>query len=145
VEPEILQLEIVTPLGAVVDSKADEVLIPGTKGEFGVLPGHIPFLATIRPGVVTYRVGDKTEQMAVGKGYAEVGLGNHVVVLADRSQRATEVDVDQRREELSQTELQLRNWASPIILEDGSVDPEYQAIREAYEWAQAQLDVTRKL
>jgi F0F1-type ATP synthase epsilon subunit len=66
-------LEIVTPKGRALSVSADEVTAPSVDGEFGVLPGHLPLLAALRTGLVTYRVGGETKKCAVGPGFAEAG------------------------------------------------------------------------
>ena len=76
-----LNLSIVTPRGTVIDESVDDVVAPGTEGEFGVLPGHAPFLAAIREGVVRYQSGGRPHYLAVSTGFAEVA-GDHVVLLA---------------------------------------------------------------
>ena len=51
-------LEIVAPSRQVVRSeRVDEVIAPGSEGEFGVLPGHTPFLTTLKVGMLSYREG----------------------------------------------------------------------------------------
>jgi F0F1-type ATP synthase epsilon subunit len=53
-ETGLLNLVIVTPGGSVTKTEVTEVQAPGVRGEFGVLPGHIPFLSAIGAGVLTY-------------------------------------------------------------------------------------------
>ena len=65
-----IQLEIVTPKGRALEASVDEVTAPSVRGEFGVLPGHIPLLAALRAGIVTYRQGSETKRCAVGEGFA---------------------------------------------------------------------------
>ena len=52
-----MHLDIVTPRGRLLSAEVDEFTAPGTLGEMGVLPGHIPLVSGIRPGVVRYRSG----------------------------------------------------------------------------------------
>ena len=54
---ERLTLELATPTRMVVAAEVDEVVVPGSEGYFGVLPGHAPLLATLGIGELTYRVG----------------------------------------------------------------------------------------
>ena len=55
--PAHLRLEFVTPDRAIVHEDVDEVEIPGEEGYFGVLPGHAPLLAALKPGAMWYRIG----------------------------------------------------------------------------------------
>jgi F-type H+-transporting ATPase subunit epsilon len=68
-----LQLDIVSPERSLYGAQVTMVEVPGVEGDFGVLPGHMPLISTIRPGVVTVH-GDGTPMMRffVGGGYAEV-------------------------------------------------------------------------
>jgi F0F1-type ATP synthase epsilon subunit len=67
-----LTLELATPTRMVVAEAVDEVVIPGSQGYFGVLPGHAPLLATLGIGELTYRNGREERHMAVAGGFAEV-------------------------------------------------------------------------
>ncbi len=67
------ELEIVTPRGRALTVTADEVTAPSVDGEFGVLPGHLPLLAALRTGLVTYRVGSEMKKCAVGPGLRRSG------------------------------------------------------------------------
>lgn len=76
-----LHLDVVTPEELVVSESVDEVTAQGVEGDFGVLPGHINFLTALRPGPLTYRVGDTIRRIELGGGIAEV-LNDRVTVLA---------------------------------------------------------------
>lgn len=90
-------LEIVAPSRQVVRSEhVDEVIAPGSEGEFGVLPGHTPFLTTLKVGMLSYREGGEWHHLAVDWGYAEVGP-NRVVILAEGADRASEIDISEAR------------------------------------------------
>jgi ATP synthase F1 epsilon subunit len=83
-----LKLEVATPTRLVVSGEADEVVVPGSEGSFGVLPGHAPLLSLVGTGEVMYRTGREEHHLAVSGGFAEVGL-THVTILAEsRSGRA---------------------------------------------------------
>ena len=77
-----LSVEIVTPKSVVWKGEADDVAAPGELGEFDVLPQHIAFLTTLRPGVVTVRSKGSVRRYQVGAGFAEAGA-SHVVILAE--------------------------------------------------------------
>lgn len=87
-----LTLEIATPMRLAVAETADEVVVPGIQGYFGVLPGHAPFLTTLGIGEVMYRVGRDEHTLAVSGGFAEV-RNDKVIVLADTAERPEEIDV----------------------------------------------------
>ena len=68
-----INVEIVTPTRVVFRGVADEVRAPGFTGEFGVLPGHTPFLSVVVPGVVTLSTAGQDQRYVVGKGFVEAG------------------------------------------------------------------------
>lgn len=86
-----LTLEIATPTRLVVTETVDEIVIPGSEGYFGVLPGHAPFLTTLGIGELMYRVGHDERYLAVSGGFAEV-RNDKVIVLADTAERPDEID-----------------------------------------------------
>lgn len=85
-------LEIVTPEKKLLSETVDIVVAPGEEGEFGVLPGHIPFLCKLKIGELRLRVGGASRHIAIMGGYAEV-LPNRVTVLATAAEEAFEIDV----------------------------------------------------
>jgi F-type H+-transporting ATPase subunit epsilon len=100
-------LEIVAPSRQVVRSeRVDEVIAPGSEGEFGVLPGHTPFLTTLKVGMLSYREGTEWHHLAVDWGYAEVGA-DRVVILAEGADRAGEIDLAEARQAKERAEKML--------------------------------------
>ncbi len=93
---ERLRLELATPSRLVVSEEADEVVVPGADGYFGVLPGHAPLLALLGPGEVMYRVGGAERYLAVSGGFAEVGP-DRVTLLAETAERPEEIDAARAR------------------------------------------------
>ena len=70
-----ITLEIVTPKGRALQTSAEEVTVPSSDGEFGILPGHLATLASLRAGIVSYRAGTEWKRCAVGAGFVEVSGG----------------------------------------------------------------------
>lgn len=91
-----LRLELATPARLVVSEAADEVVVPGVDGYFGVLPGHAPLLALVGVGEVTYRSGRDERCLAVSGGFAEVGP-DRVTILAETAEAPEEIDVARAR------------------------------------------------
>jgi len=102
---ERLTLELATPSRLVVGVEVDEVVIPGSQGYFGVLPGHAPLLATLGIGEVTYRVGREEFHVAAAGGFAEV-RNDKVIILADAAE--TPADIDRARAERSRDRAEAR-------------------------------------
>ena len=90
--PASLTLEIVTPDRSLVTANVDEVQVPGTRGYFGVLPGHTPLLSTLAVGDLWFRKGRDVVHLSVAGGFAEV-LPDRVTILAQVAERAEEIDV----------------------------------------------------
>jgi F-type H+-transporting ATPase subunit epsilon len=90
--PTHLQLQIVSAERSLVNERADEVVIPGADGYFGVLPGHTPLLALLGTGELWYRKGQEKHYLSVAFGFAEV-LPDRVTILAQIAERADEIDV----------------------------------------------------
>lgn len=102
-----LRLEVATPTRLVVSGEADEVVVPGVEGSFGVLPGHAPLLSLIGTGEVTYRLGRDEHYLAVSGGFAEVG-GDHVTILAETAEGPEEIDLPRARAASERAEQRLR-------------------------------------
>src|SRR5580692_6265615 len=68
-----VQFELVTPERLVLSEMVEMVVVPGTEGNFGVLPGHAPLISTIRPGMIEiYENRIVTERIFIVSGIAEV-------------------------------------------------------------------------
>lgn len=90
---EKMKLEIVTPYCKVVDTEVDEVTATGTLGEFGVLPGHAPYLTSLRIGELCYKNDGVEFCMALNWGYFEI-QDDKIVVLVETAERPEEIDVE---------------------------------------------------
>jgi F-type H+-transporting ATPase subunit epsilon len=69
----LISLEVVTRTGVALRAEVDEVQAPSVAGEFGVLPGHLPLLAALKSGVLSYRARGELKRGVIGPGFAEVG------------------------------------------------------------------------
>jgi F-type H+-transporting ATPase subunit epsilon len=104
--PKDLILELVTPERRVLRETVDSVQLPGLDGELGILPGHAPLLTELGVGKLSYRQGSEVHTATVMGGFAEV-LAGRVIVLAERSERAEEIDVARARAALERAEKRL--------------------------------------
>lgn len=85
------QFDLVSPERMVFSGEVDQVDIPGTEGDFGVLAGHAPLVSTIRPGIMTVFSAGKQEKIVVLGGLAEVSAKG-LTVLADVATSLEELD-----------------------------------------------------
>ena len=112
-----ISLEVVTPKGAVLSLEVDEVVARSVQGEFGVLPGHLPVLASLDIGMLHYTIGDTTTDVAVGSGFVEV-IKDRALVLTDRFATRDDIDVLEVRERLKEVDDKLEAWqGDPEALE----------------------------
>jgi F-type H+-transporting ATPase subunit epsilon len=90
--PDRVQFELVSPERLIVSAEVEMVVVPGTEGNFGVLPGHSPLISTIRPGTIDiYQGGAITERIFVVGGIAEV-TPERCTVLADEAMAPDALD-----------------------------------------------------
>ncbi|HEY0195336.1 MAG TPA: ATP synthase F1 subunit epsilon [Kofleriaceae bacterium] len=128
-------MNLVTPRGVVAHTDADSVQAPGELGEFELLPGHIPMLTAIRPGVLT--IGTKARaRYAVSSGYLRVDPGGGVEILVEQAVPAKDVDADAARKDLTAAEAELAKWG------DRPLDGDYVNVQQRAGWARARLDAS---
>lgn len=83
------KFELVSPERLLLSVEADEVILPGSEGQMGILAGHAPVVSTLNPGVISVVSGTSRRRVYVDGGFAEV-QPDQVTVLAEQAQ-----DVDQ--------------------------------------------------
>ncbi len=127
--PGQLLLEVVTPDRLLFSQQVDEVIAPGTDGEFGVLPGHCHFLSTLRIGELRYRVGETTSYMSVLWGFAEV-TPQKVTIMAEVAEKAEDIDVERAQAAVAQAEQRLEVGGLPSEVEEAKVSLEKARLRK---------------
>jgi F-type H+-transporting ATPase subunit epsilon len=88
---DTVKFELVSPERLLFSADVESVVVPGTEGDFGVLPGHTPFFTVLRPGTMWYRIGAERHVLLVAMGFVEV-LPDAVTVLAQVAERAEDLD-----------------------------------------------------
>jgi F-type H+-transporting ATPase subunit epsilon len=132
---KLFLLEIVTPYGLVVSSKVEEAYIPGSQGDFGVLPGHAPFLTSLRIGELHYRQGNEVNYVTINRGFAEV-TPTKTTLLTDTAEPAGEINVERAQTAKSRAEERLKTLPKE--------DPAYVQEAEAAERARIRIRVAEK-
>jgi F-type H+-transporting ATPase subunit epsilon len=132
-----IKLEVVTPMQLAVSTEVSDVSAPSVQGEFGVLPGHRPLLAALEYGRVMYHEGSSAKLAAVAPGFAEVGP-DRVVLLVEHWVPASDIDIEDVRDELARAELKVKE-----LLGDESTADYEQALRDE-KWASVRLEVAEK-
>ncbi len=99
--------DLVSPEKLAFSGEVDQVDIPGTEGDFGVLAGHAPVIAAIRPGILTVRTGTAHQKIIVLGGLAEVSE-DRLTVLAEVATSIEELDRARFAETISEMEEGLK-------------------------------------
>ena len=134
-----IDLEIVTPKGKALSASVDEVTAPSVQGEFGVLPGHLPVVAALRTGIVTYRQGAESKRVAVGAGFAEAGQNKLLILAEDYAERQT-IDPVLVRKELAEIQGKLEKVLA-LIESTPESDSEKKRLIDRENWLAAQLEL----
>jgi len=103
--PEAIELQVVTPERHVLSENVQSLEMPGKDGYLGILPGHAPLITLLGIGTLTYHKGGQTGYLSVINGFAEV-LPDRVIVLAEISERAEEIDVARSRAALQNAQAE---------------------------------------
>jgi F-type H+-transporting ATPase subunit epsilon len=130
-----MMLEIVTPEKMAFSGKVEEVTIPGTEGEFGVLRGHASLLSSIDTGELNFTKDSKKTYYAVSTGYAEV-TSTRVTILVETAERSDMIDKERARRARDIAESKVNN----LSREDG----EREAAKAALVRATVRLNVAEK-
>lgn len=98
-----IALEIITPAKVVLNTEVDEVTAPGTLGEFGVLPGHVPFITTLEPGLVKYSQGSSAKNIFISGGLFNVE-GDKAKVLTQNAEDPSKIDKSEAKQQIDDLE-----------------------------------------
>lgn len=137
-----MRLSITTPRGSLVETDIDEVSAPGALGEFGILPGHVPFMSALKPGVLVFRTKSEAKVLAVSDGILQVarteGGGDKVLVLVSDAAPAEDIDREAAAKEATAADAELNHWT-------GDMGGEYKTLLNRRAWAGAQVDAAARL
>lgn len=101
-----LQFSLVSPEAELFSGPVDQVDVPGTEGDFGVLAEHAPFMAAIRTGAITvYSDGNETRYMIQG-GFADV-MPSGLTILAEKCILMSDVKAEALADDIAKTEQDL--------------------------------------
>lgn len=136
---ETLKLEIVTPTGMAISRDVAEVGAPTLDGEVGVLPGHVPFLAALRTGIISAKMAgggaaEEPQRFAIAHGVLEVAH-EKALVLTEKFITKEDVDVVAVRARLKNVDDELLGWTGEIQ------DPKRIALIEEEQWLATQLEL----
>jgi F-type H+-transporting ATPase subunit epsilon len=130
-----LMLEIVTPEKMAFSGNIEEVTVPGSEGEFGVLRGHASLLSSVDVGELNFTKENKKTYYAISTGYAEV-TSSKVTILVETAERSDMIDKDRAKRS--------RDIAESKVNKLSKEDDEFDAARAALVRATVRLNVAEK-
>ncbi len=104
---EKLKVELMTPYKKVLSEEVDTVTATGTMGEFGILPGHAPYLTSLKIGELSYTKDGSTFFLALNWGYLEVE-NDEVTILVETAEWADDIDLERAKAALGRAEEALK-------------------------------------
>lgn len=134
---EAFQYELVTPERQVGDGEAVEIVLPGEEGDFGVLAGHAPVMAQLRPGLIEIRTRegeDFSRRVFVKGGFAQVS-GERVILLIEECLDPAETSLE---------DLKKGIHAREIDLDDARDDLEREAAERDLAWMRALAEILER-
>ena len=129
-----LKLEIVTPEEKIYSEDVNMVTLPGTEGELGVYPNHVPVLTAIKPGELRIVKDGRESAMAVGEGFVEI-KGDGVSILTDMALQSEKIDITAAEAAVARAQAAMKEDQTPEQL---------VAIQASLQKALAQLHVKRR-
>jgi len=132
-----LQLDIVTPEKSILSEAVDSVVLPGSEGELGILPSHVPLVTALKPGELTYTKEGKTQHLATGTGFVEIS-GHRVAVLTDMAMSEPDIDEHAVEEAIQRAQQRLQSIEHDVHAE------EVAALQALIQKSLAQLHVKRR-
>lgn len=127
---DTVKFELVSPERLLFSADVESVVVPGTEGDFGVLPGHARLISTVRPGVISiFQNGKVTDRIFVEGGFAEV-TGTGCTVLAEHALPVSDISRDQAQQAIQDAREDV---------EDAKDDETRKEANKALEVAEARL------
>ncbi|MGC6483239.1 MAG: ATP synthase F1 subunit epsilon [Synechococcus sp.] len=131
-----LTLRVLAPDQSVFDGSADEVILPSTTGQLGILPGHVSLLAALDVGVLRVRSNDGWQSIALMGGFAEVDADD-VTVLVNAAELGNGIDTNAAEAELEKAKAEVTR------LEGQPASPEKVKAQQSYDRARARVQASK--
>lgn len=103
-----LTVKVISPDHTILDTVAEEVILPSSTGQLGILTGHAPLISALETGVLRFRKDKAWAAVALTGGFAEVEE-NEVTVLVRNGELGSEINAEEARQELAKAEQDLAN------------------------------------
>ncbi|WP_115019509.1 ATP synthase F1 subunit epsilon [Synechococcus sp. UW140] len=131
-----LTLRVLAPDQSVFDGSADEVILPSTTGQLGILPGHVSLLAALDVGVLRVRTNNDWQSIALMGGFAEVEADD-VTVLVNAAELGSSIDTNKAATELESAR------ANVTRLEGQPSTPEKVKAQQSLDRARARMQASK--
>ena len=105
-----ISLKVLAPNQNVFEGEAEEVILPSTTGQLGILPGHISLVTAIDIGVLRLRSNSKWMSIALMGGFAEIE-SNEVTVLVNSAEIGSQIDSKKAQEALNRARLEVTKFS----------------------------------
>ena len=133
---DTLKLEIVTPESKIYSEDVEMVTLPGSEGEAGIYPNHVPLMTQVQAGEILVSRGGELDTVAISEGFAEI-TGDHVAILTDNAANSDDIDEAAAEEAKAKAEQRLE--------EGGDIsEEEAKALTQATLYSQAQIKAKRR-
>jgi len=129
-----LKLEIVTPEEKIYSEDVEMVTLPGSEGELGVYPNHVPVLTALKPGELRIVKDGRESAMAIGEGFVEIKTDG-VSILTDMALQSEKIDIAAAEAAVARAQAAMKEDTTPEQL---------IAIQTSLQKALAQLHVRRR-
>src|SRR6476469_5251652 len=113
----IFHFDLASPEKLLFSGEVDQVDVPGTEGDFGVLAGHAPTVSALRPGIMTVTVNGQAQRMVVLGGFAEVSAEGALTVLADLADAIEDFDRDVLADRIAAQQEKIKGMQSGNALD----------------------------
>ncbi len=130
-----IRCTLVTPERELFTGEVDYLCAQGVLGEFGILPGHAPFITLLKPGIAYVKMGNEIRRFAVISGFCQVS-DDHAIILADEAYTEGEINKEEAEEEYKNATSELNKLKSD--------DPKYDETAKRVERAKVLVDIAEK-
>tara|TARA_Y100000589_G_scaffold70294_1_gene62474 strand:+ start:106 stop:510 length:405 start_codon:yes stop_codon:yes gene_type:complete len=131
-----ISLKVLAPNQNVFEGEAEEVILPSTTGQIGILPGHISLVTAIDIGVLRLRSNSKWESIALMGGFAEIE-SDEVTVLVNNAEIGSQINTQEAEEELNKAQQELNRYS------EGEKNPDKIKAINAISRAQARIQASK--
>ncbi len=113
---DTMQVELVSPEKKLASLEAEAVVLPGADGDFTAMPGHVPVVTSLRPGIIHVRNGSTETEYLIAGGFAEVS-GSSISILAEFAALRSEAKAEMFEASLASAEASLEGLDKEALAE----------------------------